>query len=167
MSQPTGPAGTDPQQPGPARAETSAFPAAPAPAPAPPVVDAPPVGPAHAAVAPTRRGRVLMGAAGAGLLAVGVVVGLVVGQATAGTASAGDLTPSTSQTVPGAVPDDGSGQGYGSMPGGGPGHGGTGRFGGVPGDGTTGGGVPGDGTTGGTTGGGTTDDTVDGTTQDS
>ena len=152
MSQPT-----DPWQP--ARAETAAFPAAEG----PPLAPVAPVAQGPATPAPTRRSRVLMAAAAAGLLAVGVVVGLVVGQATAGTASAGDLDPATSQTVPGTVPDDGSG--YGSLPGGGTGgmpqggRGGTGRLGGVPGQGAPDGG--------GTTDGGSTDDTVDGTALDS
>ena len=150
---------SEPQQPGPARDETAAFPTAPVPPPAP--VGAVPAAP------PTRRSRALVGAAAAGLLAVGVVVGLVVGQATAGTASAGDVSPTVEQTVPG------DGSGYGSAPDGGvlpPGaRGGTGRPGRVPGQGSTdGGGTDGGGAGTGGTGSGTPDDgTAGGTALDS
>jgi hypothetical protein len=72
-----------------------------------------------------RRGRALLAAGAAGLLGVGVVIGVVVGQATAGTAAAD--TGST-VTQPGTT-TDGSVPGYGSVPDGG---GGFGRFGGMP-----------------------------------
>ena len=139
----------DPQELGPVRAQTEELPAAPKP--------------------PARRTRALLASAGAGLLAVGVVVGLVVGQATAGTASAGDVSPTVEQTVPG----DGDGSGYGSAPDGGvlpPGaRGGTGRPGRVPGQGSTdGGGTDGGGAGTGGTGSGTPDDgTAGGTALDS
>ena len=127
----------DPQELGPVRAQTEELPAAPKP--------------------PARRTRALLASAGAGLLAVGVVVGLVVGQATAGTASAGTgaAQPSTGATVPG--------DGYGVAPDGGtlpPGGRGGMR---VPG----GGGVPGGGATDdGTTQGSPDDGTTQGTSDD-
>jgi hypothetical protein len=103
------------------------------PAPADPVPAEPPA----AAAQTDRRGRLVMGAAAAGLLAVGVAVGVVVGQATAGSAAA-DTGSSTVQPVPGDGPD---GQ-YGTPPDGRAGRGGPGGF--APPDGTTDDGTTGD-----------------------
>jgi hypothetical protein len=154
MSEPTPPRGSEPEQPAVDRAETHSF-AAPMPPQQPPAA----AGPAPAAAVPApapRRSKLLMGAAAAGLLGVGVVVGVVVGQATAGSAAA-DPGSSTTQVGPGGSGLDGSQQ-YGTPPDGGlGGHpGGRGDFGtqvpggtdgGTP-DGTTDGGTTDDGTTG-------------------
>ena len=122
MTDPTPPRGSEPEHTG--REETAAFAA-----PLPPqqsgyAETAAPAEPVAVAPAP-RRGRVLMGAAAAGLLAVGVAVGVIVGQATAGSAAA---DTGTSTTVPdgctgryGTPPDGGTG----GMP---PGMGGRGGF---------------------------------------
>ena len=109
MTEPTPPRGAQPQPPVPGRDETRPF-------------QAPQEAPPGAAQVPaSRRGKVLVGTAAAGLLGVGVAVGVVVGQATAGTAAA-DTGTSTTQTVPGdggpgryGTPPDG---GTGGMPGG-------------------------------------------------
>src|SRR3954470_23476866 len=89
--------------------------------------------PTPAAGRRTRRGSVRMGAAAAGLLGVGVAVGVVIGQATAEPASAG--TGTVSSTFPEGVPQDGGGR-MGGMP-----PGGTGGFGTRPDGGTTDGGT--------------------------
>jgi hypothetical protein len=131
MTDPTPPRGSDPEHTG--RAETAAF-AAPLPPQQPAYAEtAAPAEPVTAAPAP-RRGRVLMGAAAAGLLAVGVAVGVIVGQATAGSAAADTGTSTT-------VPDGSTGQ-YGTPPDGGmggmpPGMGGRGGFDADGDDGTT------------------------------
>jgi hypothetical protein len=181
MSEPTPPRGSDHQQPGAGREETRAF-AAPVPpqrpAPGATPADNPAGHPAAAgAVGPTtpitttpspRRGRLLMGAAAAGLLGAGVVVGVVVGQATAGSAAA-DTGSSTTRTVPGSGGLDGYGTppdgGAGGMPPGG--FGDRGRFGMPDDDGTTDDGTTDDGTTGGGSSDGGTGPTTDGTTQTS
>jgi hypothetical protein len=104
-------------------------------APGPEPAAAPP--PAPAAGRRTRRGSVLMGAAAAGLLGVGVAVGVVIGQVTAEPASADPGT--VSSTFPEGVPQDGGHTG--GMP-----PGGTGGFGTRPDDGTTDGTTTSDGT---------------------
>jgi len=112
MTDPTPTPGVEPQ----GREETRPF-AAPAP-PQQPVV-AEPAGPGTA-TAPaaggraTRRSKVVTGAAATGLLAVGVAVGVIVGQTTAGSAAA-DTGSSTTVTVP----DGGSSCRYGTPPDGG------------------------------------------------
>jgi hypothetical protein len=130
---------TPPRGPADDRAETRPF-AAPVPPQQPPPAGPVPAEPRAAAARTDRRGRLVMGAAAAGLLAVGVAVGVVVGQATAGSAAAD--TGSTVQPVPGDGPD---GQ-YGTPPDGRAGRGGPGDF--APPDGTTDDGGTGDGTTG-------------------
>jgi hypothetical protein len=139
MTDPTPPRGSEPEHTG--REETAAF-AAPLPPQQPGYAEtAAPAEPVAVAPAP-RRGRVLMGAAAAGLLAVGVVVGVIVGQATAGSAAADTGTSTT-------VPDGSTGQ-YGTPPDDGRFPGGMGGHGGFDPDGD-------DGTTdGATTDGGTT-----------
>jgi hypothetical protein len=115
MTEPTLPRGSEPEQPATRGEETHAF-AAPVPPQQPLRAEVPPA----QAPAPRRRGgKVLMGAAAAGLLAVGVAVGVVVGQATAGSAAAdtGSSTSVTDDTGRSGTPPDG-----GWMPGGG--HGG-------------------------------------------
>jgi hypothetical protein len=167
MSEPTPPRGSDPQQPASGREETRPF-TAPVP-PQQPVAAGPVTVAEPASPDPARRRTLRMGAAAAGLLGVGVVVGVIVGQATADPAAAS----STTQTAP-----DGTGQQYGTPPDGGMGGmppggmGGRGGFGaGVP-DGTDDG-TTDDGTDDSATDDGATDDTTatgtvpDGTTLDS
>jgi hypothetical protein len=119
MSEPPPPRGSDPQQPATGRAETRRF-AAPVP-PEQPVAAEPATPTGTPAQASTRRRSALRtGAAAAGLLGVGVVVGVIVGQVTADSASAG-TTSSTSRTAPDGT---GGGQQYGTPP--------DGRRGGMP-----------------------------------
>lgn len=143
MSHPALPGSPEPQQPDAARQETREF-------------AVPPV----SVAAPVRRRRLLTGLAAAALLGVGVVVGVVVGQATAGTAAA-DTGSTSDVPVPGGTLPDATQQ-YGGGPGGMP-PGGTGGFGGPPGstdDDSTDGGTADDGTAdGATTGDGPTQDT--------
>jgi hypothetical protein len=123
MSEPTPPHGSEPGQPTAGRAETRPFAA-----PLPPQQPAGAAESASAASIPTggstpRRSTLLMGVAAAGLLGVGVVVGVVVGQATAGSAAA-DTGSATSPTAPeggqqyGTPPDGGMGGRPGGMGGG-------------------------------------------------
>jgi hypothetical protein len=125
MSEPTPPRGSEPQQPPTEREETRPF-AAPVPPQQPTAADgagiATPARPPAATTARTRRDTLLMGAAAVGLLSVGVVVGVVIGQATAGSAAAG-TSSSTIQPGPGGSGFDGSGQ-YGTPS--------DGRMGGMP-----------------------------------
>src|SRR3954447_18832929 len=111
MTDPTPTPGAEPH----GREETRPF-AAPAPPQHPRAAEPAGPGPAAARAAgarATRRSKVVTGAAAAGLLAVGVAVGVVVGQATAGWAAA----DTGSSTV--TVPDDGGSGRYGTPPDGG------------------------------------------------